>query len=215
MQSTNELRQHFERLGCDFTDGEPRYKASLGTAAVDRKNRLVKGFVSTPGLDLDGEIVLQNFDTSFFPDTHKAVYLDHEYTIPGHVAAVGVCENVASRPEGLYARTKVIDSPLGDEILNAIEEGALRGFSIGFQVLEGGPATPDEMEEHKVKEGTFIARRSKLLEYSFTSMPANADALIKMLSRGKLPAMAYVYGGRQRMIRTLYEDGVVLTRRPS
>ena len=215
MRTVNGMREFFAAQGLDLGDGALVTKSMHFTPTVDRKNRLVKGLVSTSSLDLDGEVVLQNFDTSYFPEQVKAVYLDHQYVIPGQVAAVGTCRSLSKRGDGLFAVTHVRDTPLGNDVLDAIEEGALGGFSIGFQVKEGGPATEEERELLGLSESTNVIRAAKLLEYSFTSMPANADALMKMLPR--LSALSGVLALPARKGRHIHlgGDGVAFERTPA
>ncbi|TPV94857.1 MAG: hypothetical protein B7733_13045 [Myxococcales bacterium FL481] len=174
------IRNQFAEVG--FEDGAPGVKSMTFKPTVDRENRLVKGLVSTESVDLDNEVVMQDgFDTSYFPEKVQAVYLDHMYTSMGtlQVAAVGVCRNLSPKKDGLYATTYVRPTPLGEDVLTAIEDGALSGFSIGFKVLSASAPTDDEQRRYPGARN--IIRGSKLLEYSFTSMPANGDAKIKSL----------------------------------
>ena len=88
-----------ERLKAQFKDeigdGHAGIKAApIKTPEVDHANRLVKGMVTTTDVDMDDEVVLPNFDTSYFPKAVKAVYLDHQYDVPGKVAAV-VCAGIS------------------------------------------------------------------------------------------------------------------------
>lgn len=189
------LRKQF---GDVIGDGVAGIKAApMKTPQVDHENRLVKGMVTTTDVDMDSEVVLPNFDTSYFPDSVKAVYLDHQYEVPGTVAAVGVCRNFSVRPNGAYAVTYIRKTGLGDDILAAIDCGALGGQSIGFRVLESSEPTTDELAEYGA-EVKSVVRHSKLLEFSLVSMPCNSGAMLdleKMVADGQIRRKSAVLMG--------------------
>ena len=185
-ETTERMRQFFGPKLTEYglaSDGAYETKGMAFRPTIDMENRLVRGLVSTESQDLDGEVVLQNgFDFSFFDKRVQSVYLDHIYTSgPGsdRVAPVAVCRNLKQTREGLLALTYIRDTTLGDDILSAMQDGALGGFSIGFKAHDVGPATDEEQDRLKVGAGTTVIRQSQLLEYSLTAMPANPDALAK------------------------------------
>lgn len=187
MEALDRLKTHFaDEVG----DGDVGIKsATMRKAEVDRAQRLVKGMVTTTRPDMDNEVVLPNFDTSYFPKVSggavSAVFLEHQYEIEGKVAAVGACRGFSVRQDGAFASTHVLESGLGDDILTAIEAGALGGLSIGFRVLDASP--PDDMEVKAFGDAVqTVVRHSKLLEYSFTCIPCNPGALIEQDSLAKL-----------------------------
>ncbi len=157
-------------------------RMTIKGATVDMEERLVKGICTTESVDLDGDVVLQDgLDTEYFAGADKesgvrTVYLDHDYSQP-----IGTCKNLAKTKDGIYCATYITKRPIGDEILTLIQEKIIKGLSIGFRNLE---ATPPSMEE-MVKYGPScdrIIRRSMLLEYSVTAMPANPGAMLELQS---------------------------------
>lgn len=159
----------------------------LTGAQVDRKSRIIKGIVTLPSTDMDGDVILpEGIDTETYfmgPDGQelgvKTVYWDHDYSRP-----VGKCANIANRPGGLFANTFITRLPIGEDILTLVEEGILRGLSIGCRVLDAGPPTQVERDQYGPKCSRVI-RKSMMLEYSVTPMPANPGALIEAKSMAK------------------------------
>jgi HK97 family phage prohead protease len=147
----------------------------------DHEQRLVSGIVSTTSVDLDNEIVVPSgMDLSYFPGCVKAVYLNHDYSsLP-----VATCRKLTPQGDALFCQTYIRRGPMGDDLLLAIEDGAVNGFSVGFKPIDFGPPTMDERKAYG--ECDTVVRSSKLLEYSIVSMPANPDALIEMVSKGKI-----------------------------
>jgi len=156
-------------------EGEFGCKAGIVKApTVDVENRIVKGVISTTTRDLDDEIVVAaGFDLSYFEQV-KTVYFHHQYDTP-----IGRNVRLAMRDDGMYATTYISKTPFADDILTMISEEIINGFSVGFRAQDAGPLTDDEREKYGDASG--IVRRSLLLEYSSTPMPACPDALVKSL----------------------------------
>jgi HK97 family phage prohead protease len=167
--------------GAFAKEGEVRVKvATIKTPSIDREQRIVKGNVGAAVPDLDSEVVLPaGLDTFYFPDRVKAVYFGHNYD----AMPVGTCRSLAVRDGGksLYASTYILPGAKGDDLLTAMEHGAISGFSIGFMPEEFGPPTPEEVKAYG--HHTTIVRKGMLLEYSITAMPCNPDALVDLVSK--------------------------------
>lgn len=168
----------------DDQGGEVRAKAALLTSpSIDREARLVKGLVSVAVPDMDREVVVPSgLDTSYFPDKVKAVYLNHDY----NALPVGACRRLQVKDGGrsLYAATYVARSALGDDLLTAIEDGIINGFSVGFIATDYGPPTSEETKSYGMCDN--VIRKGRLIEYSITPMPACPDALVEMVSKGMI-----------------------------
>jgi HK97 family phage prohead protease len=168
----------------DTDDGEVRAKATiLKSPSIDRATRLVKGLVSVAVPDMDSEVVLpMGLDRSYFPDKVKAVYYGHNY----HEPPVGACRSMSVKDNGrsLYASTYILPGARGDDLMTAIEAGAINGFSVGFVATEFGPPSPEETKAYGVCE--TVIRKGRLIEYSITPMPACPDALVEMVSKGAI-----------------------------
>jgi hypothetical protein len=157
--------------------------ATIATPYIDHDQRLVKGIISTPNVDEDNEVVQCNqLSDGYFPTNVKTVYIDHDYkTYP---LGVGVCRSMAVRGENLYAQTYILPTSLGDDLMVAIEHEAVRHFSIGARATDYGPPTEDEIAKYGPHKCNI--RKGKLIEYSFTAMPANANAMMELVSKSMI-----------------------------
>ena len=157
--------------------------AVIATPVVDRNQRLVKGIISTPDVDQDNEVVqCANLDTSYFPENIKTVYIDHDYE--RYPMGVGVCRAMSVTGDRLYASTYVMPTALGDDLLTAIEHEAIRHYSIGAKVFDAGPPTGDEVARYGIHKCNV--RKGMLIEYSFTAMPTNPNAMIELVSKSMI-----------------------------
>jgi len=147
---------------------------------VDVAARTVSGIISTTTPDNDGEVVIPSgLDMSYFPRKVKTVYLFHDYDKP-----VGKCRRMELRDGSLWASTYITSTALGEDVLTMMNEGVINGFSIGFAAKAFGP--PTDEEEDEFGEHHTIHRAGTLFEYSITPMPCNPDALVSMVSKGRI-----------------------------
>jgi hypothetical protein len=149
---------------------EPPHKAE-----VNRKERLVTGYISTIDVDMDGDAVLPMGmdDESYFKNT-RSVNLNHDHTL-----AVGTNVNLARKARGVYAVTYITRTALGEDMMTMLEDGVVRGFSIEWdpKTLIAGPPTKAEHEIY----GTNCKRlfRSWMLTaYAFTPIPCNPNCYV-------------------------------------
>lgn len=169
-------RHHRAILG---DDGAVSIKATtIKAPAIDRGNRLVKGSVSTTAKDMDREVVVpEGFVFDYFPNAVRAVYLNHDYdSLP-----VGTNVNLSVKGGALFAVTHITQRAIGDDLLTAMEEGAVNGFSVGFKTIDGGPPSDDERKRYG--ECDRVIRKALLIEYSITPMPCNPQALVELVSK--------------------------------
>ena len=149
--------------------------------ATERKGpngpeRLVSGYISTPGVDMEGDIVLPEGmdDETYFKDT-RSVNLDHVQT-----AVCGTNRSLSARPgKGVYAQTYLSTTPLGEDVYTMVKEGVIRGHSIEWdnRSLVARPPTVGE----KSAFGTGAVRvfeRWTLLGYAMTARPMNQHAVV-------------------------------------
>lgn len=175
-----------------FRDAEVRAKqGTIKEPKVDREKRLVSGTVSASVPDLDNEVVLpKGLSRRYFPDAVQAVYYGHNY----NDMPVGTCRNMALRDRGraLFATTYILPNERGDDLLTAIEGGAVNGFSIGFKATNFGQPTLDEMNEYG--ECDSIVREGVLIEYSFTAMPCCPAAVMETVRKSIRTESAKAFG---------------------
>lgn len=183
---------------------------------IDRKNRLVKGTIGMTSTDMEGEVIVtKGIDTETYfmgPEGAelgvKTVYWDHDYSMP-----VAKCVNLSARDGGLYSTTYVSRLQIGDDILTLIDEGILRGLSIGVLRKDFGKPTPEERKAYG--DGcSLVTRTSLMLEYSFCPMPAHKDALIharSLVNKSLVRKETYaLLGGDTRELATMPKKKVVV-----
>lgn len=152
----------------------------IDAPSIDFDQRLVKGIISAATVDEEGEVVqCHRLNLDYFPHSTKCVYLDHDYV--RYPTGVGVCRSLAVRGESLFAITYIQPTQIGDDLMVAIECGALRHFSIGARATDFGPPTTEEVLKYGAHSCNI--RGGSLIEYSFTAMPANRTALIEAVSK--------------------------------
>lgn len=187
----NGIRRHHAAYAPELADARiGTVGATLKGERVLRKRHDIEGIISTHDVDMDGQVVLsERFDTTYFPDRVKAVYLNHDYScaLTGGLP-IGTCRELVydESIEALRAVTHVTEKrQIGHDLIEAIDEGAINGLSIAFKPDSVRPTTPEEKglwgekALEVVEEGSFI-------EYSFTPMPANPGALVQMMRKSRI-----------------------------
>lgn len=144
-------------------------KDSVGTEGV-----IIEGYASTKDLDRGGDIV----EPTAFADTlgefmeNPLITYMHDWGNPvGRVIAARITES------GLWVRGFI--SKTATTAVELIKEGILRGFSIGYEIVE----------EKMVKDVRHILKL-KLYEIAIVTIPMNAQTLFtvaKALRNGASP----------------------------
>jgi len=127
---------------------------------VDKKKRMVYGYVSTETEDAQGEIVEKKAIRSAWDDYMKFANIREMH----QPSAVGVTKEYMHDDKGTWIGAKIVDKNAWEKVLEAV----YKGFSIGGRVLE--------------KIGNRI-RKIKLSEISLVDRPANPDAVFTMIKR--------------------------------
>ncbi len=110
--------------------------------------------------------------------TNFQVLFNHGRTIHGESSAefskpYGVPEAVRADARGVWTSTRMMDTPLGDEIYTLARGGALRGMSFSGQFRDSKPAGR-AANGLPIKERTEVA----MIEYGATPFPAYGEAQI-------------------------------------
>ena len=154
--------------------------------------------VSADTPDLDDDVILQDgWDFSYF-DKHLLCMPFHDYwTYPngtclwrkviktesgGHVLRVKT--RYATRPESFPREQEWVP----DTVLDLRKQKVMKGYSVGFIVLEERSPTEKEIKKHADWDGKRVLARNLLLEYSDVPLPCNGDAVQIMVAKGLLPA---------------------------
>lgn len=143
-------------------------------AAERDQPTLLTAVATTPRPDMDGEVVVADgLDPATFQKL-GAIYYNHDYNAP----PVAALRNVAAIKGGGGWRVQMsmVRSQFAQDVATAIEDGAIRGTSIGFRRLDWGE--PSATEVQKYGPHATITRRGDWIELSITPMPCNQDALI-------------------------------------
>ncbi|MGH7049085.1 MAG: DUF6582 domain-containing protein, partial [Acetobacteraceae bacterium] len=130
----------------------------LPIAKVDREQRMVFGYASTPTRDLDGEIIELEAIKEALPD-YMAWRNIREMHQP---SAVGVAKEANVDERGLYIGAKIVD----DDAWKKVIEEVYKGFSIGGDVTR--------------RDGSTITGLD-LIEISLVDRPANPDCRIDVV----------------------------------
>jgi len=130
----------------------------LPIAKIDREQRMVWGYASTPARDLDGEVIALAAIRSALPD-----YMQWRNVREMHQpSAVGVAEEANIDDKGLYLGARIVD----DEAWKKVLAEVYKGFSIGGNVTERQGSTVTGLE---------------LIEISLVDRPANPDCRIEVI----------------------------------
>lgn len=182
---------------------EKSVRAFSGAVTKSVGERQVRAIVSTPRTDRAGDIVdIVGLDLSAFR-LNPVVLFMHDHDDP-----IARCVEIGlngAQLEALVEFPPAGTSELADEVYGLIKAGVINATSIGF--------LPKEFEFIDPKE-PWNGRRFKsgeLLEFSFVSVPANADALVIERSAGAgqsgimamLTRLLAIVTGQEKAGRTL------------
>jgi HK97 family phage prohead protease len=165
----------FKEIDEDFSD-------------VDYEGRIIRGWCSTPYCDRDGEII---FPSAF--SKHLDYYRENPILLQFHQhksLPVGKCLNIEVKPEGLWGEFYIAKTKTGDEILELVKSGCLRGFSAGFVPIDykvdpDKRSIPSKYLRTMGKKGLkkqFV--EVELVEISLLSIPSNRQSLIQYSEKG-------------------------------
>lgn len=130
----------------------------------DKSRRQIEGYASTRDIDRTGEIV----EPGAFADSLKDFMANpvltymHDWSNP-----IGKVTDVRIDDVGLFIRAEI--SETAEKVWKLIEEGILRAFSIGYEVVE-----------EKVLGGVNHILKLRLYEVAVVSIPANRRALFSV-----------------------------------
>lgn len=208
---------------------------------ADVGERLVQIVATTERIDVDDEVVVATGfmasadwirrnapkaglrpgpSDSYFLE-NRSVFVDHQYDMGSFVGKMRGLKPIANggRTTGWEASVRLHkDHQFTPTILEMSADGMI-GSSIGFQRIESGKPTEDELKRY-TRDGrkpAIISRTWEWIELSFTPMPANVDAqsvgyedakramLDDLVSKGRCPrALGVAMGLPESPTRRLY-----------
>jgi hypothetical protein len=152
--------------------GERSVEARISTAAVDRAGDVL----------MPSGVNLKNFKAN------PVVYLAHDY----YSLPVGKAVAIKSTGDAIVAKTEFASRPdnhpadkewLPDTLLSLYQQGVLRGWSVGLNVIESRAANKRDVESY----GSDVRRvitKWELVEYSVAPIPMNQEALTLAVAKG-------------------------------
>jgi len=133
----------------------------------------IRAYATTENVDIEGDVVLAaGMESSYF-ELNRTLFVDHNYEA---MSAVGKLRNLIKPKGGVIVESVLIDNPQNPLVaqIRALAMAGNIGQSIGFEALEYGAPTPDELR--KYPEAKAVHRAWRLLEVSYTALPMNPYA---------------------------------------
>lgn len=139
--------------------------------------RQVRVICSTPDADRAGDVVMaEGIELSAYK-ANPVVLWNHDTDFPiARCVEIGV---KGGQLEALVQFPPEGDDATADRIYKLIKAGVVNATSIGFQPVKADP----------IRGGGYKFIASELMEFSFVSVPANANALVVERSADSLPPM--------------------------
>jgi len=142
-------------------------KAFATEFKVARDGRTVEGYASTFGnVDAVNDVVVSGAYKRTLQHRMDRIKVlrDHEHPIGKPIEAY-------EDTKGLYTRSHISDTQLGNETLTLLRDGVLDRMSIGYE-----PVTK-EFGQHEGKQVRYL-KEIKLHEWSIVTFPANEAAVV-------------------------------------
>lgn len=165
------------RVGCP-DDHIGAVSCQAKDVEVKGDGRMLSVVANTTDIDLENEVVDPDGAELDYILANRKVFVDHEYTFDRVVGKVRqIRRSVDDRGRVVAWKVEMgTHGALGAEIVEAAQAIGI-GASIGFQALEFGPPTRDEIERFS-KDGRvpeIVVRRWRWLELSLTHFPCNVS----------------------------------------
>lgn len=146
-------------------------------AAADGGARAFDVIASTEDVDLDGEVLVQDWDLRRFEKNPVVLYFHNLSGIfsgePEHSLPVGFATNTRIEQGKLLATINFVDekaNPLAEKCFQGFKQGSLRAVSVGFRPKSGAV-------EMRAGADVYVLRGNELLEISVCPVPVNPNAV--------------------------------------
>jgi HK97 family phage prohead protease len=154
------------RIKSAVASARPRrtFRFHMKLVESDKSRRQIEGYASTRDIDRTGEIVEPGAFADSLEDfmPNPVLTYMHDWSNP-----IGKVTDVRIDDVGLFIRAEI--SETAQKVWKLIEEGILRAFSIGYEVVE-----------EKVFAGVNHILKLRLYEVAVVSIPANRRALFSV-----------------------------------
>ena len=147
----------------------------------------VEATITTESMDRDGEVVISQGMNSTEFELNPIVFYNHDYDQPiGKISElrrgdgkIDATINFAQRPEGFEG------SYFPEFVESLVDQGIVKGISIGFAPLEGGVRRASKEDNERYGQGVRqVYSKWKLMEVSVAPLPANPTALVSAVNKG-------------------------------
>lgn len=163
-------------------------KPSDAPLMVDVENRTFDCYITKANVDRDGEYISPDaFRQDFhFYEELPILIIGHQHKTSRDTLPVGKGLWFEFTDDGIKARYYITKNPIGDELLNLLDESIIRGVSAGFIPKEFIPNPKDhELPLHLRGKGLKkLYKRVELVEVSILSIPSNREALVIRAEKG-------------------------------
>lgn len=128
----------------------------------------IEGYANTVDTDRVGDVIPMS--TWKDPDAMKN-YLKNPIVLAfhNHSKPIGVMEEYKVDSKGLWIRAKI--SKIEEDVFNAIKEGILKTFSVGFRLKD---------LDYDEENDRWILTKLELHEISVVSVPCNQDSVFSL-----------------------------------
>jgi HK97 family phage prohead protease len=164
------MKELMEMKKSNFEESAPgtrqarRFRFHMKLIESDKERRQIEGYASTRDLDRTGEIVEPGAFADSLKDfmSNPVLTYMHDWSDP-----IGRVTDARIDEVGLFIRAEI--SETAGKVWKLIEEGILRAFSIGYEVMQ-----------EKIIDGLNHILKLRLYEVAVVSIPANRRALFSV-----------------------------------
>ena len=147
--------------------------AKITTTKADGK-RSFTAVISTSDVDHEKDVLLPQGCISKGYETNPVVIWNHDTDIP----AIGRCISIDREDKQLVATAEMAEgTELSDTIWKLMQQGIIRGVSVGFEPMEKRNPTQKDKEMFGEDVGRVFSKW-ELYEFSIVNLPCNQNALI-------------------------------------
>lgn len=149
----------------------------------------VEATITTETIDRDGEVLIsQGMDATKY-ELNPIVFYNHDYSQPiGKISELRRSDGKIDATIKFAQRTEGVEGPFLPEFVESlVEQGIIKGISVGFVPKEGGVRKASKEDNEKYGDSVRqVYSQWELLEVSVAPLPANATALISAIKKGAI-----------------------------
>jgi hypothetical protein len=192
-ESARELGELIKTLPKDSLHEYRRKSVTTKTLTTDEQDRTDKSFITTDSPDRDGEVVLPAGGDFTQFRKNPVVTFAHRYDELPIGRALWLKRDEQNGRAGILAKTQYATKPkdwgsapwLPSAVWALVQQGILKGKSIGFLPVEVRPPSKQELSARPDWANVrLIIAKWLLLEYAVAPVPSNPDALVQSIGKG-------------------------------